>query len=252
MKNTSRRIGLAALAATGVTTGLVVATVIGPSGGPSTALTGHEAYDYAISHLQARHEARDAVYIDQNLQQLLPNQEYSVSGESAAPLVAGIQSGVITSIAPGAGYAVDGDADSGTVVDPFSDSALWRVVELTVSTDQSVGSVATRTMRVGLAMDAEADYESFKNGLIGQQVILPVEEQGFFRHDPSLFSIAHGGSLLGIIGQDNSLHFPVLDADEEETYAAGITTVPELFREASEDRAVLDVTITDGLPVIED
>lgn len=201
--------------------------------------SGPDALRYALRHLEARREATDSEWLEHHLAEMLPNQKFTINGSAPRRLSAGVVVGTITSVGPGAGYAIAGsDADNGTVIAYESQDALWRVAELTVAVSSNFGAQApANEVRVGLAFSGTADRGAIEVGLTGRRVLLALDTPGFFRHNEELYSIAHSGALLGLV-DDGVFSLPVMGDDAAE-FLNGVDTLAELRHEAAKKKNVL-------------
>ena len=242
-------VGVAAGVA-GTAMGLVLVTNTA-SPASHTHLSQGDALDYTVDHLRARHDSAIGFWIERTIAEMLPNQKFSVNGSAPRKLSEGVVVGTITDASGGAGYTVVGDdADNGTVVAFDSAEAIWRVAELTITVDETLGGHdAGETTRVGIAFDGNVDREAILRGLEGQKVAIALDAQGLIQHDPELYSIAHSGALLGLVSEQGEISMPVLDSHQDE-FLQGVDSVAELRAEAAKEKSVIKVNSRSGIPRI--
>lgn len=201
-----------------VAAGAVMGVSLGSSGANNAphAHAGHphdqnaDALDYAVGNLSDRYESASAIWVERNLADLLPNRKFAIEGATPRRLSSGIVVGTVTRVIGGAGYAVDGDADNGTVVAFDSEDALWRVAELTVSVAESFGTEGETEVRVALPFDGREDSDAFLQAFTNQHVIIALAPKGAVQHDPTLYSIAHGGGAIGFVSDQGQISLPVI------------------------------------------
>jgi hypothetical protein len=243
--------GLAAVAASAV---VYLGTSVDPvrDQRPDHVVSQEEARQYAVEHLEGGNQGAGGVWIERNLADLLPNQRFSVDGGSAQPLAEDVVIGTITRAEGGAGYAVEGeDAPGGTVVPFDSDDAVWRVADLTITVDDSLGDRfdSGQEVRVGVGFDGGADTRTMLQGLEGREVLVVLDAPGFYQHDRQLYSIGHFHALLGFVAESGAVSFPLL-GDDEQAFVGGLDTLEEIRAEAAERKPPLRVVVESGIPRI--
>lgn len=237
---------LAVPVALGLLTGAFVASV-GDDSNPGH-YSGQEARQYTVEVLQAMVVGAEWYAPVDTYSAYLPNQKYSFDGrapeQTSGPLVVGR----ITRVEDGAGYRVAGrDGASGTLTDFDAPDATWRVVDVTVSVDKWIGGAGQDEVRVGVRLTADADPDSFKNGLLGARIAAPLSRRGFFQHDAGLWRIERNDTLLGFVDGDGNIDLPLL-LDAQERVASGVDSLADVIEEATKEREVIRVSTAGGLP----
>lgn len=238
------RFGVGAVASTALLTGCTVS--VSDTAAVSDSTSADEARNYVFTAMEQRTSSQDGEWVEDTLEDLLPQQEFSIDGADAAALAEGIVFGTVTDVAPGRGYFIEGaDAAEGTEI-PFDDSrALWRVIVLTVKTDTKLGDIDPKTIKVGVVIDGGLDTAAAQAGYAALgRVALVLNEPGKFEFDPSLYSVRQSGALLGVVSKNGTISFPAMGS-ESTAFLDGLDTVAEVVAGAKEDTDVVDVE-TDG------
>lgn len=138
-------------------------------------------------------------------------------------------SGEVIDVEPGAAYVNRDDAERATRVPFDSPEAQWKVFRVTVRPDWVLESDAP-TPEFGLVTSAETRAADVESGLVGTDVLVLLEEPGWFKFDADLPNIGHSGELLGRVGASGALSFPVMEAGASDAYLGDVTTLGELER----------------------
>lgn len=242
------RLITASLVLSGVLAGTGIAAVYGggSNSGSARLADGHTAElakAHVVEHLRARRDASADLFIERNLADLLPNQEFRIEDSRPDTLAAGVLAGEVVKVERGAGYFVEGDASRGTVIDFDDPRVQWKTVELTVEQSDAVGEIP-ESVRIGLTIDGEFPASEVELALLGQQIVAPIKQDQFFSHDAELWSIAQGGDLLGFV-EDGVFDFPIL-GEESDAFVGDLTTLDSLEEEAREDKPVVFVEYRNG------
>lgn len=203
------------------------------------------ALDYAIGHLGERYMSMDAIWLDDQLRQALPNVEFSINGSAAQPAYGGVVQGQVTAVAEGASYRDEVGPDTARSVQlPFdSPEATWRMIVLTidVKNDFDPTAEAPETVRLGVTFDGGADAKSMLSAFQGQHVLAVLDRPGAFSADPTVRTAGRSGALLGFVAEDGSISMPLL-GDEERAYLDGLTTIDAVSAESQKPRSTIEVT----------
>ncbi len=184
-----------------------------------------------FANLAQRRESVDALYIEDTLTDLLPNQTFSVGDGAPAPLMDEVIVGTITAVEPGAGYATSADdPDTQHIVDYNDPDALWRAVVLHVSVVRSLSGTSSPGSELQVGLATEEPLEVVQSAFVGQRVLLPLDRRGFFRFNKSLYVIAQSGALLGVVRDDDSVSMPALGKDEAD-FLSEVDTLREINAE---------------------
>lgn len=232
-----------------VAAGLLVGAVLAPEGGDNTVLEGPKAHAYALDEIASHTEGLDFLEFADTYEEALPNQLYEREDGSQFQLSKAFVAGTVAEVRPRAAYLVAGkDADTGQLTSFDDANARWRVVELVVETDVAVGATeGDETVTVGLAVPGTTQFESFRNGLVGHEVVAPLSGQGFFKDDEDLWNIARGDTLLGFVQTDGTLEFPFLEmANSEWSVPQSVEEVSEILEETP---PVIETEVQNGIPV---
>lgn len=196
------------------------------SGSPQDVMAMYEEREHAVSR----------VAVERSLADLLPNRHFSIEGAAPEPLTAGVAIGVITDVAPGRAYVIEGDdAPGGTEVDFNDPKALWRTVDVTLELDKAHGNSLGRvsTVRFGLPVSGGEDVEAISAGLEEMgRVIVVLDEPGAFEYDPALHPVHWDGVFLAPVDEAGSFRFSALGEDAA-TFQGGLDTLVELDRAAA-------------------
>lgn len=208
--------------------------------GPSSE---NDAFGYTTSHLQSRADSVAAITWYRSLDEALTNRRYRALGEIDRQVSDVVVKGRVIAVAPGAGFAVDGDdAPDGRRVAFNDKEALWRTVHLTVKVDQVLsGRFSAPTVAVGLAIDAQTDGGSIMSGLreVGDAIFF-LKRSNVFRYDPSLYGVVSNGSLVATVGAGGNLALPFAGPDEAASLlAAGSDTLAELVSAGQQPEQVV-------------
>lgn len=241
MLRTRSSLLLAVAGASVIALSLAGCTVSSGAAAPS----GAAARTSVIRDLVERASAQDGVWPERSLSDLLPSHRFRLDGAKAAALAQGIVIGTVTEATPGRGYMIVGDdASSGTQIAFDDPRAVWRVLELTITSDTRLGDVA-KTVRVGVVVDGSLAPDEAIAGYLGLgRIALVLNAPGKFDFDPDLYSVRESGSLLALVSKHGQITFPALGADNDD-FVGALDTVPELVDEATDAAPVVDVT-TDG------
>jgi hypothetical protein len=218
----------------------------GAVGAVSVAKVDSTARDYVIAGMVDRANAQDGVWPEQSLADLLPRHRFRLNGAKAEPLAEGIVVGTVTDVQPGEAYMIVGsDAAAGTEVAFDDPRALWRVIELTISTDTRLGDVNAKTIRVGVVIDGGMDVATATAGYLGLgRIALVLNEPGKFDFDPDLYSVRESGTLFGLVSKHGEISFPALGGANDD-FVGALDTVTAVVDEAADVAPVVAVT-TDG------
>lgn len=187
------------------------------------------------------------------LPEYLPNQSFVVDGEEAVPLSAGAIHGTVESVIGLDGFTISDEDETATTSFDAKD-AQWRTVQLTVAVKEGTeGFKAGELVNIGLAITAELNTEKMLQGLedMGEIVAIlkPLDSENY---RGQAYGVARNGVLLGEVKPDGTIWFDAfnrgfsyeyegwsedpenLEADKiEQEFLDGITTVDDLFSEAS-------------------
>lgn len=207
-------------------------------------VSSERAKTYLLDAFVKRAEITETVTIESDLEDLVPNHEFTVQGESPQTLAEGIVFGSVQKAVPGAAYAAAAD-DTVDVEVPFSSSrAQWRVVVLTIKVDHGLGTFDGRNkVTVGAVIDGVLDpavaIEGYK--ALGR-VALVLNRPGKFAFDPELYSIRQSGALLGLVSDDGAIDFPALGAESAD-FVGDLDTVTDVVAENRRDVDVVTVKV---------
>jgi hypothetical protein len=206
---------------------------------------GEVALDYASGHLGERYMSMDAIWLDDQLREALPNVEFSVNGSAAQPAYGGVVEGQVTGVADGASYRDEVGPDTARSVQlPFdSPEATWRMLVLTIDikNDFDLTVEGPETVRLGVTFDGGADAKSMLSAFEGQHVLAVLDRPGAFSADPTVRTAGRSGALLGFVAEDGSISMPLLGEDEHD-YLIGLTTIDALIAESEKPKSVVNVT----------
>lgn len=183
---------------------------------------------------EQRYQAASELRYDETLEQLLPNNKFSVPGKSSMRASEALVEGTITSAEPIAGYYAD-DNDN-TIEVPFdSEKALWRSASLTLKLSRATGAVAgDKSVKVGITFASESKPHAVLSGYKNLNRVVAVLD----RKTPRLFSgrniyaIAHAGAMIAPVSENGSVDFLGLPEDEEIPYVGKLTNVDKIFSAA--------------------
>lgn len=182
-----------------------------------------------LANLEARLQAADSNYPESRLGDLLPNGAYGGQQTGEVGRALAVVVGNVVDARAGAAYYSPGDAPRSTQLEDFSDArAQWRVIEVTLNPTHIWGRVvADEPIVFGLVVDSEVDPAS---ALLGASslgnVVVVLDQPGFFSHSPDLAPVRQNGALLGNVSEDGKLAFPLLP--DSKRFLAGIETVQDL------------------------
>lgn len=239
------RVSVGAVAAAALLAGCTVS--VADSVPASDSASTVQARDYVFAAMEQRTSSQDGEWVEDSLDDLLPQQEFSIDGAAADSLAEGIVFGTVTNVAPGRGYMIEGaDAAEGTEI-PFDDSrALWRVIVLTVKTDTKLGDIDPKTIEVGVVIDGGLDTKAARAGYLALgRVALVLNEPGKYAFDETLYSVRQSGALLGVVSKNGTISFPAMGAESTE-FLDGLDTVAEVVAGAKEDTEVVEVETNGG------
>lgn len=208
---------------------------------------GASAAEQQLGELGVLQDMIDAVYLERNIRECLPNVRFaSDAGEGVPrPAYGGVVEGRVVDVSAPRGFRddIERDTSSSTEVDPFSPDASWGLVELTVEVaddfDPSVEDPGT--VVIGVVIPAPASEKRPLGALEGQRVLVVYEPPGRFELDPDLRFVARSGALLGLLADDGAISMPVL-GDAEADFLGDLTTVDALAAAAAEPERTIDVT----------
>ena len=108
-----------------------------------------------------------------------------------------------------------GNPDARRSVSFDSPDANTKTIHLTAEvTEVLFGEVTEKTIRVGLAVLAEADFERLKPEVLRLgTVVLPIYRSPVFDYDDSLYGIRRDGSLLLVVDRADVLSAPYHGSD---------------------------------------
>lgn len=209
-----------------------------------------------LGSLAATNQAESAVWFENSLADYLPNQLLSVNGQKASRRSAGVVFGTVSAVKPGRGFYVENvepegaapDADHGTETSFDDPRAAWRVAEVTVQIDASVGlEDKPESVRFGAVItgsDADAAMRGLKE--LGSVVVV-LGAEGEYAWDKELFAVARSGSLLGDIDQNGHLGFPAL-AEGSGPFVGKLDSKAAVLAEAEKSKPIIQVRVVDGVP----
>lgn len=180
---------------------------------------------------------------ERTLEDLLPNRSFSVDGEPARSLTAGVVVGTVDAIEPGAAYVAGQDSPGGIEV-PFDDpDALWRLMIASLDVERSVGSLPDAgAVRVVLPIGGDVDPASFSRDVEAMGTVIAVlDRPGAFEVDPSAHPVHWDGVFLAPVDADGSFTFAAL-GDSAEEFQAGLDTVDEVMTAAHGPEVVVEST----------
>lgn len=180
---------------------------------------------------------------ERTLEDLLPNRSFSIDGEPARPLAAGVVVGTVDAIEPGAAYAAGQDSPGGTRI-PFDDpDALWRLMIASLDVERSVGSVPEAgVVRVVLPIDGDVDPAAFSRDVEAMGTVIAVlDRPGAFAADPSAHPVRWDGVFLAPVDSAGGFTFAAL-GDAAEEFQAGLDTVDEVMAAAHVAEVVVEST----------
>ena len=203
------------------------------------------ARSYAVDHLSRRYMSMDAIWLDDQLREALPNVEFSINGSAAQPAYGGVVEGQVTAVAEGASYRDELGADGARSVElPFdSPDATWRMIVLTieVSNDFDPNADPSEPVRLGVTFDGGADAKSMLSAFEGRRVLAVLDRPGALSVDPTVRTAARSGALLGFVAEDGTISMPLL-GEEEREYLDDLTTVGAVIAESGKPKSIIDVT----------
>lgn len=112
---------------------------------------------------------------------------------------------------------------------------------------RALGNSQQESGSFGLSFDGDADRDRMLQEIraLGH-VIVALGSPGFFDHDPTLYTVARNGAVLGAVNSDGKFDLPLL-GETEATYLHGAATLREL-REAAK-RPPSTILIVNGMRV---
>jgi hypothetical protein len=189
------------------------------------------------------------VIVEKTLAELLPNRLFSVDGREPAPLAAGIVVGRVAAVTEGRGYVIEGDdADSMKEVPFDTEDVLVRTIDVTLEIAQGWGEVtAESTISFGARIGGrEEDPQSaIDNWSQLGEIIVVLNAPGWYKYDPTLYSVRQSGSLIGTVSEDGTISFPAM-AEREQQFLHGTPTLSDLEKAANEDDQTIAVNVKDG------
>ncbi|MEO8510394.1 MAG: hypothetical protein ABI534_04050 [Chloroflexota bacterium] len=204
---------------------------------------------YAVDHLSARYMSMDAIWLDDQLREALPNVEFSIDGSAAQPAYGGVVEGQVTAVAEGASYRDEVGPDGARSAQlPFdSPDATWRMIVLTIDVENDFDPTteAPETVRLGVTFDGGADAKSMLSAFEGQHVLAVLDRPGAFSADQTVRTAARSGALLGFVAEDGSISMPLLGEDERD-YLNVLTTINALIAESEKPKSIINVTFDRG------
>lgn len=187
--------------------------------------------------------------------ELLPNVKFKVDSAPAEALSDAVVTGRITEVEPGVSQVSSGE-DSVALADFEDCRAMARTLHLEVSVDEELGPTdVSGSVRVGLAIGASVDPNEMMAGLesLGQVLLFLSAESAVFDYDPSLYRILENGALLGVVGADGRVEFPVQaqlhvegSLSPEEMREFSQYTVDDLREAAAEPERVISLSTPAG------
>lgn len=206
-----------------------------------------QALTYAVDHLLARQASIDAVWVDRNLGEVLPNQTFSVDGSDPQTASAGIVHGRVVEVREGASYRSGIDGGPSTELPFDAPDALWRAMVLTIAVqdDFDPSREAEDMVSVGVAFDGEVDAATMLAAYQEQHVLVVLDRLGFFPFDQTLYMPARSGALLGLVAEDGSISMPLL-GEEESSYLEGLYTLDHLSAESEVAKPVISLSFDGG------
>lgn len=203
--------------------GLVVLVGAGAYG---LAATSDEPAERLFRSLATSEESGARVKVEQTVTDLLPRALFhfrSLAEDEPRPLGAGLAIGTV------------GEASEIAV------EADWRLVAFTLTVDEGLGAFEPGSvLEVGLAVDSGMRSEEVVRGLgdLGQ-VVVGLDEPGFFSADRRLYSVRGDGSLLGVVAADGRISFPAMQDDDARAFVGDVDTVDELVEAARKPPVVI-------------
>ena len=205
-----------------------------------------DSRNYLFNAVESRFDSTETVVVEENLEDLLPSQEFSVEGSEAQSLAGGIVFGTITDVAPGAAYTINPSDELNDIELPFdSADAMWRVAVLTVDIDSGLGDDvdSVSKVKVGYVIDATLNLDLALDGFDKLNgVALVLNRPGKFEFDESLYSVRWSGALLGEVSAKDEISFPGL-GDESDAFVGDLTTVDAVVKSNKKKKKVVKVDV---------
>lgn len=183
------------------------------------------ASDDVFETLSARHAAADRVGgIYSSLPEAMPQVRHVIEGRELSVADAYVV-GEVVGVEPGRAHrwTRDGDAEfrHGTAFNAPDTQAgavhvSLRIERSVVDPDQpgdvKRGFAVGGTVRLGLALGASVDVEAVRERLTGLTLAaLLYDSSAVFDYDPSLWAVLEDGGFLGIVGDERTVTFPLLE-----------------------------------------
>lgn len=140
--------------------------------------------------------------------------------------------GRVTKVNKGYGWVLpDGvdDAPSENQAKFNDPRAIWKSVHLDLRVERVIAGRPVRTLRVGMAIDGNTDFDKFAAGIqeMGSAVWFLVRSP-VFAYDRGLWSVLEDGAMIARIGQGASLSFDLIEPFRNETYLGEAPTLDAL------------------------
>lgn len=206
------------------------------------------APDYLIGNIRAMSDAGDRRTLARNLAEFLPNQQFVVADAQPEPDSSVVVRGEVTGAVGARGFRVPGDgpesdAASGVELDFDDPRAQWRVIDVTVAVKDSVGDAAADEEHLGIVVDG-ADHERLvKEAAKLGEVVVVLDEPGFYTFDRKLRQVDDLGTLVGQLDPDGAITFPALDGGGS-AFMGGLTTWSALKAEFTKTKKPITTDIT--------
>jgi hypothetical protein len=207
--------------------------------------------DFAVEHLAARHAAATRVRYYTNLAEALPNVKYQHTDGTTETISESVVRGEITVAESGRGFDGGGEAESTRDVGFESKDALWRTLHLRLKVMEHIAGAATsEEILVGIVIDGGVNPDTAARSFEAMDDVVLLLRSGspVFDYADKLYSIVQDGGLLGLVGDDGMLTFPVLDESAAQ-FAGGIATVNDLRAAAEQPERTFLVDEDGGVPM---
>lgn len=207
------------------------------------------AFEKAVAAMQARFSQIDAVVLDRELRESLPNVSYSLNGAPDKPASGAVVVGRVTSATPGVGFS-QAVATEEAIVAFDSPEAWWSRMNLTVQVDHLVGTLPESSQSVQVAVGfvrqpGSPDPNVMLRAFVGQRVLVLLDKvpEGFVGYDPQAYMVGRGGTGLGFVADDNSISMPFIAESQvdQKNYIGGLTTVDAVIAQAQAPATTIDL-----------
>jgi hypothetical protein len=222
----------------------VACTVAGCGAAPSAGVhhaSGAAAVPVAFAAIRSHAELADTTSIVKTLADYLPNQLFSINGNPAAPVVAGVVEGTVTSVEPAGAWQITSDAgDPGKQVAWDSADADWRTIKFTVSVDQAWGEFPNQ-VTAELSIQGDKDYVSVMNGIKSMgTAVLALDRLGSYELTPDAYPVAMNGAGFGQV-DGGTITFSAMQGADAATFVGNTKTVKDLKSAAAQEKPIIKV-----------